>query len=56
MPNLVCKDLIYQIGYPYLNSVNSLSTYRRLKNKEYRKLAQKDFKGFYELALKLNDK
>lgn len=45
--DIVCKNLIYQIGYPYLNAVNSLSTYRRLKNREYRKLGQKDFKNFY---------
>jgi hypothetical protein len=35
------KNIINQIGYPYLYNNNNLSTYKRLKNKEYRKLIQK---------------
>ena len=42
-----CKNIINQIGYPYLYANNNLSTYKRLKNKEYKKLIQKDFRGLY---------
>jgi len=39
--DIICKNIINQIGYPYLYSNNTLSTYKRLKNKEYKKLVQK---------------
>jgi len=31
--DVICKNMINQIGYPYLYSNNTLSTYKRLKNK-----------------------
>jgi hypothetical protein len=31
--DIVCKNIINQIGYPYLYANNTLSTYKRLKNK-----------------------
>jgi hypothetical protein len=51
-----CKNIINQIGYPYLYVHNNLSTYKRLKNKEYKKLIQKDFKALHELTQKISDK
>lgn len=51
-----CKNIINQIGYPYLYANNTLSTYKRLKNKEYKKLMQKDFKCLYELTQKITDR
>jgi hypothetical protein len=51
-----CKNIINQIGYPYLFATNNLTTYKRLKNKEYRKIQQKEFKSFHELASKLAEK
>ena len=51
-----CKNIINQIGYPYLYANNTLSTYKRLKNKEYKKLIQKDFRLLYELSQKINEK
>lgn len=54
--DVICKNIINQIGYPYLYSSNTLSTYKRLKNKEYKKLVQKEFKLLYELSLKINEK
>lgn len=51
-----CKNIINQIGYPYLYAHNTLSTYKRLKNKEYKKLIQKDFRQLYELTQKINEK
>jgi hypothetical protein len=54
--DLACKNIINQIGYPFLYSTNTLSTYKRLKNKEYRKVTQKEFRAFYENALRIQDK
>lgn len=51
-----CKNIINQIGYPYLYAHNALSTYKRLKNKEYKKVIQRDFKVLHELTLKVNEK
>ena len=51
----VCKNIINQIGYPYLFSINGISTYKRLKNKEYRKITQKEFRAFYEVANRVQD-
>lgn len=51
-----CKNIINQIGYPYLYTNGTLSTYKRLKNKEYKKLVQKDFKVLYELSQQINEK
>ncbi len=51
-----CKNIINQIGYPYLYTNNTLSTYKRLKNKEYKKLLQKDFRVLYDLSQRINDK
>ena len=54
--DIICKNIINQIGYPYLYSNNTLSTYKRLKNKEYKKLVQKEFKVLYELSQKIREK
>lgn len=51
-----CKNIINQIGYPYLYTNSTLSTYKRLKNKEYKKLVQKDFRALYELSQKISEK
>jgi hypothetical protein len=45
-----CKNIINQIGYPYLFATNALTTYKRLKNKEYRKINPKELRAFYEMA------
>jgi len=37
----VCKSMINQTGYPYLFEAGILNCYKRLKNKEYRKVYQK---------------
>lgn len=31
--DIICKNIINQIGYPYLYSNNTLSTFKKLKNK-----------------------
>jgi hypothetical protein len=51
-----CKNIINQIGYPYLYLHATLSTYKRLKNKEYKKITQKDFRTLYELSQKISEK
>lgn len=53
---MVCKTIINQTGYPFLHSNNTLSTYKRLKNKEYKKVIQKEFKNLYELSQKIPEK
>jgi len=53
---IACKNIINQIGYPYLYANNALSTYKKLKNKEYKKIGQKDFKFLYDLTQKVTDK
>lgn len=37
----ICKTMMSQIGYPFLYSTGTLPTFKRLKNKEYKKLVQK---------------
>lgn len=54
--DLACKNIINQIGYPYLFATNHLSTYKRLKNKEYRKITQKELKAFFDMASKIEEK
>ena len=39
--DVASKNIVNQIGYPFLYRNNNLSSYKRLKNKEYRKLIQK---------------
>lgn len=51
----VCKNTVTQIGYPYLHNNSTLSTFKRLKNKEYKKIVQKEFKNLYELSLKVTE-
>lgn len=45
-----------QIGHPYLAQTNMLTTYKRLKKKDYRKIQQKDFRHFYEASQRINEK
>lgn len=49
-------DIINQIGHPFLTENNLLSTYKRLKKKDYKKIQQKDFRYFYEISHKLSEK
>lgn len=35
-----CKNIVNRIGYPFLDHNNLLSAYKRLKNKDYKKLQQ----------------
>ena len=42
------------ISYPYLNSYDQLSTFKKLKKKEYRKLTKKDLKSFEILLGKVS--
>lgn len=51
----LCKNTVTQIGYPYLHNNSTLSTYKRLKNKEYKKIVQKEFRNMYELSLKVSE-
>lgn len=46
--DVVCKNLINEIGYPYLHKTGTLNCYKRLKNKEYRKVTQKELKELWE--------
>ncbi len=48
----VSKMMINQIGYPYLHNQNQLVAYKRLKNKQYKKLLQKDFRVLVEATAK----
>lgn len=51
----VCKNAVTQIGYPYLHNNSTLSTYKRLKNKEYKKIVQKEFRNLYELSQRVTE-
>lgn len=42
------------ISYPYLNSYDQLSTFKKLKKKEYRKLTKKDLKSFEIFAVNVD--
>ena len=46
-------DIINQIGHPYLTQNHLLTTFKRLKKKDYKKIQQKDFRHFYEMSLKM---
>lgn len=48
--------MINQIGYPYLFATNTLNAFKRLKNKEYKKLTQKEFQHFIEVVGKIEDR
>ena len=50
----VSKMVINQIGYPYLFNNGHLPAYKRIKNKEYKKLQQKDFRMLVEATEKRN--
>lgn len=51
-----CKNIINQIGYPFLYSQGILSTFKRLKSKEYRRMQQKDIRSFVEIAGRIGEK
>jgi hypothetical protein len=51
-----CKNIINQIGYPFLAASHHLATYKRLKNREYRKLQQKELRAFFDSASKLAER
>ena len=50
----VSKMVINQIAYPYLFNNGQLPAYKRIKNKEYKKLQQKDFRMLVEATEKRN--
>jgi hypothetical protein len=39
--------MVNKIGYPLLSNLNHLSSYKRIKNKEYKKLGAKELKKFH---------
>ena len=39
--------MVNKIGYPLLSHLNHLPSYKRIKNKEYKKLAPKELKKIY---------
>ena len=48
-------DIINQIGHPYLTHNGLLSTYKRIKKKDYKKIQQKQFRQFYETSQKISE-
>ena len=49
-------DIINQIGHPFLTENHILTTYKRLKKKDYKKIQQKDFRHFFETFKKISEK
>ena len=48
-------DIINQIGHPYLTHNGLLSTYKRIKKKDYKKIQQKQFRQFYETSQNISE-
>jgi len=46
--------MMNKVGYPFLSNMNNLTVFKRLKNKEYKKLSAKEVKKFYEESKKLD--
>ena len=42
----VCKNVVNRIGFPYLYENNLFTTYKRIKNKDFKKLKSTDFQRF----------
>ena len=42
----VCKNVVNRIGFPYLYENNLFTTYKRIKNKDFKKLKSADFQRF----------
>ena len=47
---------INQIGHPFLTENHLLTTYKRLKKKDYKKIQQKDFRYLYDSFRKISEK
>ena len=46
----VCQTIANKISYPYLAHQEQLTTFRKLKNKEYKKLKKRELKNFEVFA------
>lgn len=46
--------MVNKVGYPLLSNMNHLTVFKRLKNREYKKLSSKEVKKFCEESKKLD--
>ena len=46
--------MVNKVGYPLLSNLNHLTVFKRLKNREYKKLSSKEVKRFFEESKKLD--
>ena len=48
--DLLCKNVINHVGYPFLFTTNNLSAYKKLKNKEYKRVTPSEARNFHRHA------
>lgn len=48
----ICKNVVNRIGFPYLYQNTIFNTYKRIKNKDYRKVKAEEFQKFISKTTK----
>ncbi len=46
----VSRVITNRLNYPYLNEEGQLNAYKKIKNKEYKKITKKELKNFYNFT------
>jgi hypothetical protein len=50
----VSREISTRITHPYMNKLGQVSTYKKIKNKEYKKLLRRDLISFYHFTQDIN--
>ena len=50
----VSRVMANKLSHPFLFKKGQLSTYKKIKNKEYRKISKKELTSFYNFTKELN--
>lgn len=50
----VSRQINQRLGYPYLQSQNQLGTFKKIKNREYKKLTKPQLISFYKFASEID--
>lgn len=46
----ICKNVVNRIGFPFLYENNIFNTFKRIKNKDYRRLKCEEFQKFITIT------
>ena len=50
----VSRGIINKISHPYMFREGQLSTYKKIKNKEYKKITKKELISYYQFSNRLS--